>query len=191
MAPGTYEATLSIAGGPSATRRIEVKMDPRLEDVTAADLQATHEFASTIRDTLTSVYDAVRMIRSVRDQVQSTAQYADKAGRGDDLTARADTVSQALSEIEQELMQTKNESHQDPLNYPPMFDNQVAYLYGLVAPADGPPTDSARERFEDLNRQWAELRAELEEVMDTEVAAFQQRLRDLGQPIFVPTSSAE
>jgi hypothetical protein len=72
-----------------------------------------------------------------------------------------------------------------------MFDNQVAYLYGLVAPADGPPTESARERFEDLNRQWTELRAELEEVMDTKVGAFQQRLRDLGQPIFVPTSSAE
>jgi uncharacterized coiled-coil DUF342 family protein len=166
-------------------------MDPRLEDVTAADLQATHEFASTIRDTLTSVYDAVRTIRSVRDQVQSMAQYADEAGRGDDLTARADTVSQALSEIEQKLMQTKNESHQDPLNYPPMFDNQVAYLYGLVVPADGPPTEAARERFEDLNRQWTELRAELEEVMDTEVGAFQQRLRDLGQPIFVPTSSTE
>jgi len=190
MAPGTYEATLRIAGGPSATRRIEVKMDPRLEDVTAADLQATHDFATTIRDTLTSVYDAVRMIRSVRDQVQSMATYAEEAGRGDDLVARADTVSKALSEIEQKLMQTKNESHQDPLNYPPMFDNQVAYLYGLVAPADGPPTDAARERFEDLNQQWADLRTELEEVMDTEVGAFTQRLRDLGQPIFVPTSSA-
>jgi len=188
VAPGTYEATLRVAGGPSQTRRLQVRMDPRLEDVTAADLQATHELATSIRDTLTSVYDAIRMIRSVREQVQSVAQHAEDAGHGDDLPARADSVAEALSAVEQELMQTKNQSHQDPLNYPPMLDNQYAYLYGLVAPADGPPTASARQRFQDLNRQWADLRERLQTVMDTEVADFTDRVQDLGQPIFLPTT---
>jgi hypothetical protein len=189
VVPGTYTARLATAAGDTLTQSFDVKMDPRIEDVTAADLQAQYDLATSIRDTLNVVYDAIRTLRSVREQVRSVATHAKEAGH-DGLTPQADSIAQELTAIEQELMQTKNQSHQDPLNYPPQLDNQYAYLYGFVAGPDGPPTESARTRFEDANEQWREHRSQLQEVLETDVAAFNERARELeSDPVFVPSSS--
>ncbi len=188
VVPGTYTARLATATGDTLTQSFDVKMDPRLEDVTGADLQAQYDLATSIRDTLNAVYDAIRTIRSVREQVNSVAKHASEAGH-DGLTARADSISEKLTSIEENLMQTKNESHQDPLNYPPQLDNQYAYLYGNVAGPKGPPTESARTRFENLNEQWREHRRQLQSILDTDVKQFNEQARALqSDPVFVPTS---
>jgi hypothetical protein len=58
-----------------------------------------------------------------------------------------------------------------------------------VAGPDGPPTEGARERFRDLNEQWASLRDRLHTVLDTDVQQFNQRVRALdSEPVFVPKS---
>ena len=162
-------------------------MDPRVEDVTQADLQAQYDLATAVRDSTTAVYDAIRTIRSVREQVHSVAEHAAEAGH-DGLTARADSIGEELTSIEQELMQTKNESPQDPLNFPPRLDNQYAYLYGYVAGPDGPPTEGARTRFEDLNEEWRALRDRLQTVLETDLSEFNDQVRSLdGQPVFPPS----
>ena len=187
--PGTYQVRLRVAGEPTQTQSFAVRMDPRLEDVTQQDLQAQHDLAVAVRDSLNSIYDAIRTIRSVRSQVTSVASHAAEAGHDDaDMQTLADTIASKLSSIEGELMQVKNESNQDPLNFPPMLDNQYASLYGYVAAPDGPPTDGARERFADLNDEWAALQDRMQQVMRTDVAAFNQRVGEMGPPVFVPTS---
>ncbi len=187
--PGTYQVRMSVEGEPTQTRSFEVRMDPRMETVTRQDLQEQHDLALAVRDSLNSVYDAIRTIRSVREQVTSVTAHAKKAGHdAPEMQTLADSITAKLSSIEQELMQTKNESFQDPLNFPPMLDNQYAYLYGYVAGPEGPPTAGARERFADLNEQWAALRGQLQTLLDTEVAAFNQRVGEMGPPVFVPTS---
>ena len=188
VVPGTYTARLATADGDTLTQTFDVKMDPRLENVTPADLQAQYNLATSIRDSLNAVYDAIRTIRSVREQVTSVAQHAAKAGH-DGLTAQADSISEKLTAIEKDLMQTKNQSHQDPLNYPPQLDNQYAYLYGFVAGPDGPPTKSARTRFRDVNEEWEEHRSRLQTILNNDVTQFNQRVRELqSEPVFVPTS---
>jgi hypothetical protein len=188
VVPGTYTARLATATGDTLSQSFDVNADPRLDDVTKADLQAQHDLASAVRDTMNAVYDAIRTIRSVREQVTSVAEHAAQAGH-DGLTAQADSISEKLTSIEEELMQTKNESHQDPLNFPPQLDNQYAYLYGNVAGPDGPPTEGSRTRFEDLNEQWRDYRSRLQTIMETDVTQFNQRVRDLeSDPVFVPAS---
>jgi len=187
VVPGTYTARLATADGDTLSRSFEVQMDPRLDDVTGADLQAQYDLATSIRDTLNGVYDAIRTIRSVREQVQSVAHHASEAGH-EDLMSQADSIATACTEIEEKLMQTKNESHQDPLNFPPQLDNQYAYLYGNVAGPDGPPTASARTRFDDLNEQWDEYRTRLQRLLDTDLARFNERVKDLEhEPVFIPS----
>jgi hypothetical protein len=188
VVPGSYTARLATADGDTLTQTIDVKMDPRLDDVTRADLQAQYNLATSIRDSLNAVYDAIRTLRSVREQVTSVAQHAAEAGH-DGLTTQADSISEKLTAIEQELMQTRNQSHQDPLNFPPQLDNQYAYLYGFVAGPEGPPTESARTRFRDVNQEWEKHRSRLQTILETDVTQFNQRVRKLqSEPVFVPTS---
>ena len=192
VTPGTYTVRLQVAGQAAQEQPLAVRKDPRAEDVTGADLQAQHDLATTVRDSLNSIYDAIRTIRSVREQVHSVASHAEAAGHGSDLTAMAGDVGTALTSIEEQLVQTQNESFQDPLNYPPMLDNQYATLYGYVVGPTGAPTEGAYTRLEDLNAQWAAHRAQLREVLNTEVARFNTRVQALGTaPVFVPTSMRE
>jgi len=188
VTPGTYTVRLNVAGGPTRSEQLDVRMDPRLEDVTTADLQAEYDLAAEIRDSTNAIYDAIRTIRSVREQVTSIAEHASEAGH-DELEPEAEAIAEELTSIEEDLMQTQNESHQDPLNFPPQLDNQYAYLYGYVANAQGPPTEGARERLADVNDAWRDLRGQLQSVLSTDVPAFNEQVRELGsEPVFVPST---
>jgi hypothetical protein len=61
-----------------------------------------------------------------------------------------------------------------------MIDNQYVYLYGHVAFAYGRPTDGSYQRFSDLNARLQPHLDELQQIIDTDVAAFNQELEDKG-----------
>jgi hypothetical protein len=72
--------------------------------------------------------------------------------------AKADALSAQLSAPEAEIYQVKNQSGQDPLNYPIRLNNKIAALAGVAASADARPTNQTREVFRILT---AELDAQL------------------------------
>jgi hypothetical protein len=184
--PGNYQVRLSVEGGPAQTRSFEVRKDPRLKDVTKQDFQERYNLAMAIRDSLNSIYDAIRTIRSVREQVNSLVSNAKEAGHDvSEIQSLADTITSKMSSLEGKLMQVKHQSFQDPLNFPPQLDNQYAYLYGYVNGA-APPTAGAHERFSDLNEQWNMLRNRLEDVINTEVENFNLHIREMGKHVFIP-----
>ncbi|MEK6253735.1 MAG: hypothetical protein N2B05_03465, partial [Gemmatimonadales bacterium] len=92
-----------------------------------------------------------------------------------------------LTQIENDLVQSKNESGQDPLNFPPKIDNQLAYLYGYVGFSDGSPTAGALARYADLVAELDSYLGELEEVLAGPVTDFNEILRARGAPaVIVP-----
>ena len=128
--------------------------------------------------------------RAVRAQLEDRADRAEEAGFGDDLPALADSAAAELTRIEEALTQTKSESNQDPLNFPPMLDNQLAYLYGYVGFSDGAPTAGAAERYADLAAELESRLAELEAVLGGSVASFNEALRARDVPgVIVPPVS--
>jgi photosystem II stability/assembly factor-like uncharacterized protein len=192
--PGTYRVRLTV-GDESQTASIRVLKDPRLVDVTQQDFVEQFNLAIQIRDTLDQVYDAIRTVGTVRDQVKSIADRAEAAGYATDLKTSADAIAVKLTTVEEGLMQTKNQSGQDPIRFPSMLDNQYIALYEYVTGVDGyryggpegRPTEGAYLRFDELNVEWAELRDRLKQTIDVDVAQFNARLEQLGVPaITVP-----
>ena len=82
----------------------------------------------------------------------------------------------------------RSESSQDVLNYPPRLDNQILTLLGVVSGPETRPTDGAVERFRDLRAELDALLAELEAVIVTELAAFNELVasKELA-PVIVPS----
>lgn len=184
--PGTYEVRLTI-GDWSQERTFELLGDPRLDRVTSADLEEQHQLSVRVRSRLGEAYDAMNTIRSVREQVGSVAARTQQAGYGDEIRLAADSIIEGLTAVEDVLTNTKTESHQDPINFPPLLDNQFGYLYRYVVSAYGKPTEAAYTRLEELERQLAEQVAELARLLDEEVAGFNQMLRESGVPgVIVP-----
>jgi photosystem II stability/assembly factor-like uncharacterized protein len=186
--PGTYTARL-IVGSDTTSRSFDVKPDPRWRGVTHQDLVEQFELAVAMRDTLNHVYGRIDALRSARGQVKAAEKRAKDAGV--DVTARADSLVDDMTALEKDLIQTQNRSGQDPIRFPPQFDNQVAAVYGNVAGPDAKPTDGARERWNDLLSQWSGLRDRLGKVLDTDLGAFNQLLQQKGVPAVVAPNKDE
>jgi photosystem II stability/assembly factor-like uncharacterized protein len=185
VAPGEYRVRLSV-GDWTATRSLSVLPDPRL-GIPGAEMDAQFDLMLRIRQSLQDSHEAVERLREVRSQLNDRAERAKEAGFGEDLPELADSVSARLTGIEERLVQTKSESGQDPLNFPPMLDNQLAYLYGYVGFSDGAPTEGAVSRYEDLAAELASSLEELEEVFAGPVARFNDALRSREVPaVIVP-----
>jgi photosystem II stability/assembly factor-like uncharacterized protein len=186
VSPGTYRARLTL-GDASRTVSFDVLPDPRLE-TTPADYEAQEELALDVLGKLNETHDAIRTIRSVREQVNGLVARLKEGGHDvEELREAAAAVTEPLGELEQELTQTKSRSTQDPLNFPPKLDNQYVYLLGVVTDTDAGPTDGSHTRFEDLNARLAGHRAELERILETELAAFEEMARQAGAaPVIVP-----
>ena len=91
-------------------------------------------------------------------------------------------LSEKLTRIEGELTQLQGEGGQDALNFPGRLDNQFVTLYNEVAGPDGAPTAGSSTRFEDLKPKYSELLGQLKQVLDTDVANFNQLIRSKGAP---------
>jgi hypothetical protein len=190
VVPGSYQVRLTI-GDWSDAAPLEVLPDPRL-DLASEARSAQFDLMIQIRGSLQESHRAVERLRAVRSQLEDRAERAKEAGFGDDLPALADSAVQSLTRIEEQLIQTKNESGQDPLNFPPMLDNQLAYLYGYVGFSDGAPTDGAADRYEDLAEELSSLLVELDEAIAGPVARFTEALEEREVPaIIVPPLNPE
>ena len=106
----------------------------------------------------------------------------EKAGNGKDAGQAAIALNEKLTKIEGEMTQLQGEGGQDALNFPGRLDNQFVTLYNEVAGPDARPTAGSYTRFEDLKPRLAQLLGRLKQVLDADLASFNQLVRGKGVP---------
>jgi photosystem II stability/assembly factor-like uncharacterized protein len=137
VAPGAFKARLT-AGGVTKTESLAVKIDPRIakDGTTVADLAAQTAFALKVRDALAEARSVQARVRQARE-----------AKRGDQ--AKLDSVWNRLT--------TKSGPYEDQ-----MFIDQLSNVNREIGEADQKLGASAFERFNQLMKEWAPLKAEAE-----------------------------
>jgi hypothetical protein len=179
--PGTYTVRLT-AGGQTIERPFNVELDPRSEPVTVAQLQAQLDLAIEIRDKVTEANQAVIDIRQIKGEVD------DRQGQtsSSEIHEQGDVVKDKLSGVESEIYQVRNESRQDPLNFPIKINNKLAALLNGVSRSDFPPTDQSRQVFERLDGLLQEEMVRLRLIIDQDLARLNELLREEGlDPIMI------
>jgi hypothetical protein len=137
VAPGAFKARLT-AGGVTRTEPVIVKIDPRIakDGTTVADLAAQTALALKVRDALAEARAVQARVRQARD-----------AKRGDQ--AKLDSLWERLT--------TKSGPYEDA-----MFVDQLSNVNREIGEADQKLGASAFERFNQLMKEWATLKAEAE-----------------------------
>ncbi|MEM1134800.1 MAG: glycosyl hydrolase, partial [Bacteroidota bacterium] len=169
--PGRYIISLAYKGE-QEEQKLRLLKDPRWKDISNDDLKTQFKFNQEVMDKLNETHAAIKKIRSIRDQVNNIAALAVEGGYAEKLKDSAKKITKKLDILENKLIQTKSESGQDPINYPPMLDDQFAYLYSVSNFQDAKPTDGAYERLEDLKRELVPHIENLQQIMEYDVKNF-------------------
>jgi hypothetical protein len=186
LPPGAYQVRLTAAGQ-SLTQPLEVRKDPRLA-TTDDDYRKQYDLLVKIRDKVTETHDAISRIRETRDQVKGVAE---RANGNKAIADAADALDKKITAVEEALYQTKNQSSQDPLNFPIRLNNKLAALAGVVGGGDAAPTDPSYVVYEDLTAKIDAQLAQLRQVMTTDVPAFNTLVREQNVPAIVIKPAAK
>jgi hypothetical protein len=153
--PGNYQVRFT-AGKQVLTKPFEIRLDPRLKDVTPADVQQQFQLAMMIRNATDKANQAVIGIRRLKERITSAGP----------VNADHKDLLDRLSKIEEDLYQVKNQSGQDPLNFPIRLNNRLATLEEIVETGDARPTAGDYQVFQelsvDLDKELTELNAILQ-----------------------------
>ncbi|MCA1604528.1 MAG: hypothetical protein LC775_03395, partial [Acidobacteria bacterium] len=180
VAPGMYQVRLTV-DGQTMSENFEVKSDPRLR-TPAADYAKQLEFGLKIRDKVSETHNAIIQIRDVRKQVDDLVKRVAGQPSYKVINDAATALLRNMTGVEESLYQTKNQSSQDPLNYPIRLNNKLAALAGVVSSADAAPTDQSYAIYDELVVQTDAQLARLAQIMRTDVPAFNQLVRDQNIP---------
>lgn len=182
--PGTYQARLSF-GDQTLSRPFTIEKDPRL-DTSPEDFQQQFDLLIRIRDKVSEAHRAVNRLRGVRRQVNDWVARSRGLEDGEKLADAAAKLLSKLAAIEEEIIQVRSKSPQDPLNFPIKLNNKIAALAAVVVQSDSAPTTQSRAVFEELSGQLNRHLEALGQVLENDLQAFNQLVANLQIPAIVP-----
>jgi hypothetical protein len=177
--PGRYTVRLNVDGAES-TQIFRVRRNPHFADVSDADLRAQFALAIRIRDKVSEANDAVILARAIKTEVD------DRVMKNGQLSTLGSRLKNNLSDVEDDIYQVKNQSGQDPLNFPIKINNRLANLNRVVNAGDGAPIANAPVLLDIYSRQLAAQTTRLQGVITTDLAAFNAEAQRLGVAVINP-----
>jgi hypothetical protein len=176
---GTYTVRMRV-GSSVQTQTFNLMNDPRTK-ATAADQLAQFNFLIKVRDRVSEANEAVISMRYVKSQMDDRLKSAPTAAK-QELTSVGGPLKTNLTSVESEVYQIKNQSGQDPLNFPIKLNNKIAALTGSVGSAPGRVTVQARAVFEELNIQLDKQTHAMKKLYAEDLKKYNELLKKYGMP---------
>jgi len=183
--PGTYQVRLR-AGGDTQTQTFVVRRDPRSTS-TLADYQEQFRFLVRVRDTVSAANNAVRTVRNVRFQVDDRGAKIAGKPQAAEYQRLSGQLMERLGAAERDIYQVRNQSGQDPLNYPIKLNNKIAALAG-VASGEYRPTKQTYVVFDSLTTDLRERLTTVKSSLDEFLPKINALLKAVGLEAIVPST---
>ncbi len=187
--PGTYTARLTV-NGQSMEQDFEIRKDPRLPN-TVQDYQKQFDFLMSVRNKVSEAHQGIRDIRSTRKDLNYLKQKIKDDESLKEITEMADQLDEDMSEIENNIHMTKNQSYQDPLNYGIRINNRLAFLMADQQRGDYPPTDQAIEFKAEVEKELDKELQDLKTLLEERIKKINNLIEDKGLKMLKLESSSE
>ena len=155
--PGTYKIILTVDEKVYNTS-IDLIKDPRIE-VSDDEINVQFKFAMEIMYQTDLANKKVIEIRKIKEVIAKDIENKKMSDR-----KKINSLLSKLELIESSIYQVKNQSGQDPLNFPIKVNNRLAYLRKSVESGDGLPTNGSREVFRVLKEELSGYISRLDKV---------------------------
>jgi photosystem II stability/assembly factor-like uncharacterized protein len=185
VAPGNYTVKLSV-GDQEFTQMLEVKKDPRSEG-TQTDIEAMIAMQKEVRENLNTVSDMISQIEWMRKQIYDTKDMLKASGGSKDVIAAIDAFDKKLRSVEDELFQKMGaEGDTKSFRFPQKLYFKLAVFAGdLAGSVDFAPNKQQTEVHAVLKERLDTQKARFEELLKTDLPAFNGMLKQNNLPIVV------
>lgn len=153
-----------------------IQMDPNLKGITKEDLDEQFSLANKVMQKTSTANEAVIQIREIKSQIDSGKEKIASS----DMKRVVAPFLKKLSVIEEALYQVKNQSNQDPLNFPIKLNNRLASLRRSIESGEAKPTDGAHKVFKELSAELDQQLNDLKSVMQSELPKLNAALKKNG-----------
>ena len=184
VAPGTYQVHLRL-GETKCSQSFELLPDPRVA-ACKEDYEQQVALLLRIQEKMTELNNAINRLRAVRAQVE---EWAGRAAGNDvwaGVTLAANKTKERLEPIEDALINVKSVEGSDGIGTATRLNVKLAELTSVVSSADTAPTEQSYELFDDLSGRIEPQLKNLQAVIDTDVQALIDLVRELEIPAVVP-----
>ncbi len=177
--PGRYTVTLEAAGR-TLEQPLEVIKDPNSEG-TETDIASQIAMVAQLYDDLETTVGMINRIEWMRRQLYDLQAVLADTADSERLIEAAGELDGTLLAVEEDLYQTRlTYTGQDRVRWPTRLFGHFQYLAGAVSTVDFPPTDQAREVQQVLEDRMHDLSDELARLIEQDVEAFNELLRERG-----------
>jgi hypothetical protein len=169
---GDYKVRIT-AGDYIETHNFKIKMNPNLKGITEKDLQEQFNLASKIRNKTSLANETVIKIRDIKSKL------SDAKNKISNSNYKKTVIPflHKISTIEENLYQVKNQSGQDPLNFPIKLNNRLASLRRSMENGDAKPTDGAYKVFSELSKELEQHLEKLNQIISSDFPKVNQLMK--------------
>jgi len=183
--PGKYTVKLTV-GGKEFVQQLTVIKDPHSTG-SEADIKVQVKRVLEIRGNINTVVDSINQIEWLRKQINDLIDLLKSEKSDPSVVKAALKLDKKIMAIEDHYFQRiLAEGDLKSFRAPNKLYSQLALLAGDIAgSADFPPTDQQIEVHEELKKELADAEAELSELLDKDIAAFNTLLKEKNIPSII------
>jgi hypothetical protein len=161
-----------------------VRKDPR-SDGTLADIEAQVAMQIELREDIKSAAGKINDIEWIKKQLDDLVVVLEQDDRAADVVVRAESLYSELQAVEDKVLQPiAAEGDSKSFRYPNRLYSQLSVLAGnLASSVDFAPNRQQREVHAVLKARLVQYQAELQELLENNVAAFNRMIRERGLTI--------
>lgn len=172
VAPGDYKVIFTY-GETIVEKDIVVNPDPRWE-AGNSDYATQQSFLNEVREMIESLQEKANDIRSIRTQIDDLKARISQ----DDYASvheKADEVLEMINASEAEMVQPKQKTFQDVINFENKLEVQLLHIYGTIDGIEPPITNGQKKRVGDMKLKY--------DAVMSQAQAIEKGLEDLTELI--------
>jgi photosystem II stability/assembly factor-like uncharacterized protein len=183
VAPGTYSLRLTLDEAVSETT-VNILPNPKVE-ATTAEYMEQQQVLGQIASTITEIHEAVSQMRSAKGQLTAYEKLLKDNVAAEELVAKGKELLERINTWEENLIQPKQKTFQDVINFHNQLNAEFMELREYVDAAEPKVTQGAKERMADLLGQWSTFEKEKNDIVATEMNAYNSLYKSLKLPAII------
>ncbi len=183
VGPGTYTLQLKL-DDQMVSQKVDVVADPRLK-ASAADFQLQQEMLVDIETAIREMNLSVIRLRKVKKQLKLKLEMLEEQQDSEALQKAGEEALKAITDWEEKLIQPKQKTFQDVINFENRLIADLNYLRGMIDSYDPKPTMGEIRQKEELTGHWKRLKDEMEDIIQEEIESFNKLDEQLAIPALI------